>query len=43
MASSMNGAIHLGLAEIYKSTRFENIEHVFNITQKIWNNIPNKY
>ena len=35
----MNAATHLGLdflmnSEIYKNTRFENIENVFNITQK---------
>ena len=40
MASSMKAAIHLGPdflknSEIYKNTRFENIENVFNITQNL--------
>ena len=40
MASSMLAAIHLGPdflmnSEIYKNTRFENIENVFNITQQL--------
>ena len=39
MASSMKAAIHLGPSyvsnsEIYKNTKFEDIESVFNITQK---------
>ena len=38
MALSMKAAIHLGPdflmnSEIYKNTKFENIENVFNITQ----------
>ena len=40
LASSTKTAIHLGPdfllnSEIYKSTKFENIENVFNITQKL--------
>ena len=40
MTSSMKAAIHLGQdflenSEIYKNTKFENIENVFNITQKL--------
>ena len=40
MASSMKAAIHLGPefsknSEMYKNTGFENIENVFNITQKL--------
>ena len=40
MASSMKAAIHLGQyflenSEIYKNTKFENIENVFNFTQKL--------
>ena len=40
MASSMKAAIHLGQdflknSEIYKNTRFENIENVSNIIQKL--------
>ena len=40
MTSSMKAAIHLGPnyesnSEIYKNTKFEDIESVFNITQKL--------
>ena len=40
MTSSMKAAIHLGRdfqenSEIYKNMKFENIENVFNITQKL--------
>ena len=40
MASSMKAANHLGPyflmnSEVYKNTRFENIDNVFNITQKL--------
>ena len=40
MSSSMKAAIHLGPnylanSEIYKNTKFEDIESVFNITQKL--------
>ena len=41
MTSSMKADIHLGQdflenSEIFKNTKFENIENVFNITQKIF-------
>ena len=40
MCSSMKAAIHLGPnyvsnSEIYKNAKFEDIESVFNITQKL--------
>ena len=40
MTSSMNAAIHLGPkylsnSEIYKNTKFEDIESLFNIVQKL--------
>ena len=42
MSSSMNAAIHLGPnyltnSEIYKNTKFEETESLFNITQKVGN------
>ena len=41
MTSSMKAAIHLGPnylsnSEIYKNTKFEETESLFNITQKNW-------